>query len=89
MSSNIFGSDETIKTTALAVRNLSEVIAPNAIRQEHRSIGSDLIQRVQMMFDRQPTIEGYSVSKSWDGKAVENLKLKLEGAVLELSLRQE
>ena len=83
------GNDETIETTAISVRDLSEVIAPNAIRKEHRAIGDDLIQRVQLMLDRGPEIESYSVEKDWNGNAVEKLKLKLGGASLYLSLHPE
>ena len=83
------GNDETIETTAISVRNLSEVIAPNAIRKEHRAIGDDLIQRVQLMLDRAPEITAYSVEKDWSGNSVENMKLKLDHAILSISLRHE
>lgn len=83
------GNDETIETTAISVRDLGEVIAPTAIRKEHKAIGADLIQRVQLMLDREPEIDSYSVEKDWGGKAVEKLKLKLDGAALYISLSSE
>lgn len=83
------GNDETIETKAVIIRNLSEIIAPNVIRKQHEEIGSDLVQRIQMMLDRSPTIEAYSVEKDWTGNAAENLKLKLGNALLTISLRAE
>lgn len=83
------GNDETIETTALSVKDLGEIIAPNAIRKEHKAIGSDLIQRVQLMLDREPEIDSYSVEKDWNGRPTEKLKLKLDGAALYISLSHE
>jgi hypothetical protein len=83
MSSEIL-SDQELSTTVI-----TDIIAPQAIRKEHNAIGADMVQRVQMMLDRHPTIEAYSIMKDWSGKPKECLKLKLDKAVVEITLCSE
>ncbi len=86
MSGDIFQSEQTAVTGPVVI---TDIITPNTIRKEHQSIAADLIQRVQMLLDRAPTIESYAVIKDYFGNPKERLKLKLDKAILEIELSRE